>query len=113
VTTGGAKPRARSAGDGVAIELSIECRDAPIAEALNQVLMPDNRYFPKDQRFRSSMKGSIIRFDVASPRARPVVSTVASIISDARLFSDIWRMAKTKGSGAPRKRPREPARVQR
>jgi hypothetical protein len=113
VTTGGArKPRARPA-KGVAVELSIECSDRRVAEALNKALMPDNRYFPKDQRFKASKEGSIIRFDVASPRARPVVSTVASIISDARLFRDIWLVAKTKGSGAPRDRDREPAHAQR
>jgi len=95
------------------VELSIECSDALVAEALNQALMPDNRYFPKDQRFQASKEGSIIRFDVASPRARPVVSTVASIISDARLFRDIWLIAKTKNSGALRGRPRELAHVQR
>ncbi|HYR03965.1 MAG TPA: hypothetical protein VEO75_01140 [Nitrososphaerales archaeon] len=110
MTTGGSrKPRPSSASTGVAIELSIECSDGRVAEALNQALMPDNRYFPKDQRFHASKEGSVIRFDVASPRARPVVSTVASIISDARLFRDVWLVAKTKGSQAPRNRSREAA----
>jgi hypothetical protein len=34
---------------------------------------------------------------------------VASIISDARLFRDVWLVAKTKGSQAPRNRSREAA----
>jgi len=97
----------------VAIELSIECGDGRVAEALNQTLMPDNRYFPKDQRFQASREGSVIRFSVASPRARPVVSTVASIISDSRLFRDVWLVAKTKSSEALRNDSREAASGQR
>jgi hypothetical protein len=58
--------------------------------------MPDNRYFPKDQSFQAEKEGSVIWFNVASPRARPVISTVASIISDARLFRDIWLEAETR-----------------
>ncbi len=77
----------------------IECADEAVADALNQALMPDNRYFPKDQRFRASKEGSTIRFEVDSPRARPVISTVSSIISDARLFRDVWVEAKTRGLG--------------
>jgi len=96
-----AKARAKAASNGIAVELSIECGDLRVAEALNQALMPDNRYFPKDQRFHASKEGSTVRFEVASPRARPVVSTVASIISDARLFRDIWLVAMTTGSESP------------
>jgi hypothetical protein len=82
------------------IELSIECRDEAVAEALNEALMPDNRYFPKDQRFDASRKGALARFSVASPRARPALSTVTSIVSDARLFRDVWVEAKTRGLGS-------------
>ncbi len=70
-----------------------------MAESLNEVLMPDNRYFPKDQEFEASTEGPVLRFKVSSPRARPVVGTVSSIISDARLFRDIWLEAKTRGLG--------------
>ncbi|HVC27280.1 MAG TPA: hypothetical protein VND40_03885 [Nitrososphaerales archaeon] len=62
--------------------------------------MPDNRYFPKGQRFKASREGPFIRFSVGSPRARPALSTVASIISDAKLFSDVWVEAKTRGLGS-------------
>jgi hypothetical protein len=61
--------------------------------------MPDNRYFPKDQRFRASRDGPTIRFEVESPRGRPAISTVASIVSDAKLFRDVWVEAKTRGLG--------------
>jgi len=94
----GAKGRRREAG--LTIELSIACADEAVAAALNEALMPDNRYFPKDQRFRAAKDGSFIRFSVWSPRARPALSTVSSIISDARLFRDVWVEAKTRGLGS-------------
>jgi hypothetical protein len=84
---------------GLTIELLIECVDETVAKALNEALMPDNRYFPKDQRFKASKEGSFIRFNVESPRPRPALSTVASIMSDARLFRDVWVEAKTRGLG--------------
>jgi hypothetical protein len=84
----------------VTLELLIECRDEAVASALDEALMPDNRYFPKDQRFRASKEGAFIRFTVESPRARPALSTVASIIADAKLFGDVWVEAKTRGLGS-------------
>jgi hypothetical protein len=92
---GGRKPET-----GLTIELSIECRDETVATALNEALMPDNRYFPKDQRFQASKESPFIRFKVGSPRARPALSTVSSIISDAKLFRDVWVEAKTRGLGS-------------
>ncbi len=95
--------RINKGSTGLTVELTIECSDETVADALNQALMPDNRYFPKDQRFEASKQGPVLRFDVSSPRARTVVSTVTSIISDSRLFRDIWLEAKTRGLGnAPR-----------
>jgi len=87
-----------SAAEGIAIELRIECGDGRVADALNQALMPDNRYFPKDQRFHASKEGSVLWFNVASPRTRPVISTVVSIVADARLFRDVWLEAETRRS---------------
>ncbi len=89
----------RRAAAGMTIELSIECGDDAMAESLGEVLMPDNRYFPKDQRFEASTEGPVLRFKVSSPRARPALSTVTSIISDSRLFRDIWLEARTRGLG--------------
>ncbi|HUI00250.1 MAG TPA: hypothetical protein VLU99_08565 [Nitrososphaerales archaeon] len=83
----------------VAVELLIECSDEEVASALNQALAPDNRYFPKDERFRSSRDGPLIRVDVECPRARPALSTVASVVADAKLFGEIWVEARTKGLG--------------
>jgi hypothetical protein len=104
VTVG--KERKRERG-GLTIELLIECADSTTATALNDVLMPDNRYFPKDQLFKASNDGTSIRFSVESPRSRPALSTVASIISDAKLFRDVWVGARTEGRvGAAPQRPR-------
>ena len=82
------------------MELLIECRDDEVAEALNEALMPDNRYFPKDQGFKASKEGSKLSFSVESPRARPVISTLSSIVADAALFRDVWVEAKTRGLGS-------------
>ena len=92
--------KARRPETGMTIELLIECSDGTVATALNEALMPDNRYFPKDQRFQASKEGRIIRFNVGSPRARPALGTVASIISDAKLFGDVWVEAETRGLGS-------------
>jgi len=95
--TGG---KARRPEAGLSLELLIECADETVATALNEALMPDNRYFPKDQQFQASKEGNLIRFNVGSPRARPALSTVSSIISDAMLFRDVWVEAKTRGLGS-------------
>lgn len=84
----------------MSLALSIECRDEEVAAALNEALMPDNRYFPKDQTFRATKAGPVLRFEVGSPRVRPALTTVASIISDAKLFGDVWVEAKTRGLGS-------------
>ena len=85
---------------GIGLELLIECRDEAVACALDEALMPDNRYLPKDQAFKASRDGQVLRFSIASPRARPALSTVSSIISDAMLFSAVWVEAKTRGLGS-------------
>jgi len=82
----------------LSLELLIRCRDGTVASALNDVLMPDNRYFPKDQRFRAWREGSSIRFEVESPRVRPALSTIASIVSDSLLFRDLWSGVKARRS---------------
>lgn len=89
---------------GLTLELLIECADESVAAALNEALMPDNRYFPKDQRFHATRRGNLIRFEVGSPRVRPALSTVSSIISDAMLFRDVWVEVRHRGRGsaAPR-----------
>jgi hypothetical protein len=95
--TGGKRRRPET---GLSLELLIVCADETVATALNEALMPDNRYFPKDQRFQASKEKNLIRFSVGSPRARPALSTVSSIISDAMLFRDVWVEVKTRGIGS-------------
>ncbi len=90
-------PRQRSVSSTVSISLSIECRDEEVAMALDAALMPDNRYFPKDQSFTSRREGRMLAFRIASPRVRPALTTTSSLIFDARLFSEVWVMAKSEG----------------
>ncbi len=77
------------------IIVRIECRDERVAEALEQVLLPDNRYFPKDQVFESRRVRSNLEFKVRSPRLKPAIGTVNSLVGDAKLFEETWL-----GSGA-------------
>jgi hypothetical protein len=93
------RPGGSADAAGTSIELVIECVDEAVAKALDEALMPDNRYFPKDQRFKASREGSTIRFGVDSPRPRPALGTITSIVADSRLFRDIWVEAKTRGLG--------------
>jgi hypothetical protein len=94
--------RGRRPEDAAIVELSIECGDEAVAKALEEALMPDNRYFPKDQRCDASRDGAHLRFAVTSARARPALSTVTSILADARLFRDVWVESKARGKvGAP------------
>ena len=95
------------AAQALQAELVIECADESVASALNDVLMPDNRYFPKDQRFEASKSAASITFKVSSPRVRPALSTLGSIVSDARLFRDVWAYSRATGPTAARRR--EPA----
>lgn len=93
------RPRYRSQGPDVAIELEIECDSERTAAALNDVLMPDNRYFPKDQRFKAERKDALVSYAVLSPRLRPAITTVESILSDSKLFSEIWTETAASHSG--------------
>jgi hypothetical protein len=79
--------------------LRIECRDGQTAKALSGVLMPDNRYFPKDQAFRAHRDGRTVSFEIESQRVRPALSTIASIVSDTKLFRDLWVVSEKPPSG--------------
>lgn len=92
--------RGKASEAGLTITLTLECTDEGAAAALDQALMPDNRYFPKDQGFKSSREGNLLKFEIGSPRIRPALATVASLISDAGLFGDVWVEAKTRGLGS-------------
>jgi hypothetical protein len=72
-----------------AVELTIVCEGAPVAAMLNEVLLPDNRYFPSDQVFRTRLEGASLKFSIGSPRVRPALSTVSSILSDSKLFCEV------------------------
>ncbi len=76
-----------------AFRLSIECRDAGTAEKLLKVLAPDNRAFPKTQRFSSERKGRSLIFRVESDRVLSLLSTLESIASDVCLFQEVWLLS--------------------
>jgi tRNA threonylcarbamoyladenosine modification (KEOPS) complex Pcc1 subunit len=72
-----------------AFSLSIECRDEATAKKLHDVLAPDNRAFPKTQRFSFARKGRILLFKVESDRLLSLLSTLESVLSDVGLFQDV------------------------
>jgi len=74
----------------VTVEMTVDCRDAKAAAALEKTLAPDNRYFPKDQGFDSSRRGRELSFSISSPRIRPGLSTATSLLDDVKLFRDVW-----------------------
>ncbi len=73
--------------------VTMECRDVKTAKKLMMVLSPDNRAFPKDQRFTSEMKGKRLVFRAESERPFSVISTIESILSDVGLFQEVWLLS--------------------
>ena len=74
-------------------QLAIVCMDAKTAKKLLEVLEPDNRAFPKTQRFTSERKGRRLIFLVESNRTMSLLSTLESILADVGLFQDVWSLA--------------------
>lgn len=72
------------------IELVFECGSEEEAEALDAVLAPDNRSIPKDQEFASRRDGPNLSFRISSERASGCVSSALGLLSDARLFQEVW-----------------------
>ena len=75
------------------IEVAFVCAGAREAAALESTLKPDNHPLPKDQTFTSSREGSVLKFRISSPRPSSCVSSALSLLSDARLFSEVWSIA--------------------
>jgi len=72
------------------LELLITCRSAEEAASLQRVLAPDNRAVPKDQTFSSRAHGRTLRFSISSARFSGCFSSGISILTDVRLFQDVW-----------------------
>lgn len=75
------------------IELVFECVGAREARSLEATLSPDNRGLPKDQELVVSRRGRKLFFTIKSQRSSSAVSSALSILSDAKLFQDVWRAA--------------------
>lgn len=75
------------------IELAFHCLGEREASSLERVLGPDNHRLPKDQSIVSERRGSVLTFTVSSPRASSCVSSALGLLSDARLFSEVWSLA--------------------
>lgn len=72
------------------VELEIECAGDREGRALEATLSPDNKSIPRDQVFTAERDGSLLRFEVESSRPAAGLSSIASLLSDAKLFQDVW-----------------------
>ena len=72
------------------VEITFECIGEREAASLEAALSPDNKSIPKDQRFSSERSGSVLTFRMSSPRAAGCISSALSLLSDAKLFQDVW-----------------------
>jgi hypothetical protein len=75
------------------VEITFECLGEREATSLEAALSPDNKSIPKDQRFSSERSGSVLRFKISSPRPASCISSALSLLSDARLFQEVWSAA--------------------
>lgn len=90
-------------GLAVELELTLECRSDLEARSLALALSPDNKGVPKDQSFVTTQEGRSLNFRVSSDRASGALSTALSILSDAKLFQEVWALASSSplSSGVP------------
>ena len=72
------------------VEITFECLGEREAASLEAALSPDNKSIPKDQLFSSERSGSVLRFKMSSPRAAGCISSALSLLSDAKLFQEVW-----------------------
>ncbi|MGD0637683.1 MAG: hypothetical protein ABSA72_06565 [Nitrososphaerales archaeon] len=75
------------------IEIAIECLGEREAASLEAALTPDNHPLPKGQRFSSTRIGSVLSFRITSDRQSSCISSAISLLTDARLFDEVWSAA--------------------
>jgi hypothetical protein len=83
--------------------LAFRCRTVETARMLAEVLSPDNRSVPKEQSFTQSLDGAVLTFRLEAGSTPSLSTTVASLLSDAGLFQEVWllsrdRQAKERGT---------------
>ncbi len=74
-------------------EMKVRCMRARTAAKLAEVLEPDNRSIPSDQRFSMSRLGKTLVFKVESARAPSALASVASLLNDIHLFKEVWLLS--------------------
>jgi hypothetical protein len=74
------------------LELTITCGSPEEAVSLQTALSPDNKSVPKDQSFSSRTEGRDLSFLIRSPKVSGCISSALSILTDARLFQDVWSL---------------------
>lgn len=72
------------------VELVIECRSEREALSLDEALSPDNKSVPKDQELSAQRDGPVLRYRISSERAAGCLSSALGLLSDARLFQEVW-----------------------
>ena len=75
------------------VEIVLDCTGEREARSLKATLSPDNKSVPKDQRLTVERRGRTLRFVIESPRPASCLSSAQSLLSDAKLFQDIWPIA--------------------
>jgi len=75
------------------IEIAIECLGEREAASLEAALTPDNHPLPKRQRFSSTRIDSVLSFRITSDRQSSCISSAISLLTDARLFDEVWSAA--------------------
>ena len=74
--------------------LRVRCRNPAVARKLADVLAPDNRVVPADQRLVMRVASNSVALRVDSERARSGFNTVRSLLRDAALFREIWLISR-------------------
>lgn len=75
------------------IEIVFECAGEEEAASLEAALAPDNHPLPRGQELSSRRDGNELSFRITSPKTSSCISSAQSLLTDAKLFSEIWRLA--------------------
>ncbi len=75
------------------VELIFVCAGEREARSLKATLSPDNKSVPRDQRLSVELSGRTLRFVIESARPAAGLSSALSLLSDAKLFQDVWTLA--------------------
>ena len=75
------------------VELVFDCAGEEEARSLRSTLSPDNKSLPKDQRMVVERSGRTLRFVIRSPRPVAGLTSALGLLSDAKLFQEVWALA--------------------